>query len=67
LRRLSFQRIRDVLFLMVGLAGIVYEALFYRGEPRWPLLVVYLTLLGLPGALGLDALREKVTGSAPKE
>jgi hypothetical protein len=50
---------------MFGLLGILYEAVIYDGEPRWPLLTVYITLLGLPGALGLDALKERLTAPAP--
>lgn len=66
LRRVTVAEVRDWLFLLVGLAGIVYEAVLHSGPPRWPLLVVYLALLGLPGALGLDAVRERLDGKEPK-
>lgn len=59
-RRPSLQGVRDWTFLAVGILGIVFEATLFQGAPRWPLLVVYLALLGLPGALGLDAVRERV-------
>jgi hypothetical protein len=61
------QTARDWLFLLVGLVGIVYEAVLYAGMPRWPLLVVYLTLLGLPGALGLDTVHDRLTKAPEPE
>ena len=61
--RFRLQQVRDVLFLAVGLGGIINEARFHEGEPRLTLLVVYLTLLGLPGALGLDVLRDRLRDS----
>lgn len=62
---------RDVVSYVVGVSGIIYEAVIYSGPPRWPLLAVYMALAGIPGAVGLDSLRKRVNGrtipSEPKE
>lgn len=42
---------------VVALVLIVYEAVIYEGEPRWLLLAVYLTMMGLPVAEAGDELR----------
>lgn len=52
---------RSILFL-VGLGLLIYEAVMHVGEPRWPLLVVYAGMMGMPLALKADDLRR-----APEE
>lgn len=47
------QRVRDVVFLLLGSAGVAYETLS-PNEPRLPLLFIFGALLGLPAFLGLD-------------
>lgn len=47
------QRVRDVVFLILGGGGVAYETLS-PNEPRLPLLFIYGALLGLPAFLGLD-------------
>lgn len=52
--------------VLTGLALIVYEALFYRGEPRYWLLVVYTAMVGIPSLAGLDvAARRRGEPEAP--
>lgn len=38
---------------------VIYEAVFFDGEPRWVLLAVYLTMMGLPIAERADELRRQ--------
>jgi uncharacterized membrane protein YeaQ/YmgE (transglycosylase-associated protein family) len=52
---------RDALMFVAGLAGVIHEEL--TGQASIPLLVVYTTMLGIPGALG--ALWLSRTESAP--
>lgn len=42
----------------LGWAGIIYEAVF-AGEVRWPLLVVYTTMAGVPLVMGSDERSKK--------
>lgn len=51
---------------VVALALIVYEAVLYDGPPRWVLLGVYLTMMGLPIAEWGDDLRRAATGASSK-
>lgn len=53
--------VRDVGCLLVGLAGIVHQEA--TGSVRPELLLVYTTLLGVPGALGLLSLRGRSSTS----
>jgi hypothetical protein len=43
--------VRDVGCLVIGLAGIAHQEI--TGRANAELLIVYMTLLGIPGALGL--------------
>lgn len=53
---------RDLLMFVAGLAGVIHEEL--SGHTSIPLLVVYTTMLGIPGALGaLWLSRESGAGS----
>lgn len=47
---------RTVRFV-VALVLVIYEATIYDGEPRWLLLGVYLTMMGLPIAEWGDEVR----------
>ena len=39
---------------VTGLILIIYEALLYRGSPRYWLLVLYAGMIGLPSLFGSD-------------
>lgn len=54
---------RDVGLIVVGLGGIIYQQV--TGQVNLELLLVYLTLLGIPGALGLLQLRGGGNGEPP--
>lgn len=43
--------VRDAGFLLVGFGGILYQQI--TGRVDVPLLAVYTTMLGIPGAIGL--------------
>jgi hypothetical protein len=45
--------VRDFLFMLIGLAGLIHETFFVSGQ-RYALLAIFATMLGLPGALQLD-------------
>lgn len=45
---------RDLGCLVVGLALIIYEAVFYDGSPRPQLLLLYTGMVGLPAFLRTD-------------
>ena len=40
---------------LTALGLIIYEAVLYRGEPRWSLLVVYTAMLGIPTLMVRDS------------
>lgn len=54
---------RDVGFIVVGLGGIIYQQI--TGLVNVELLLVYLALLGVPGALGLLQLRGNGSSGPP--
>lgn len=47
--------VRDVVIVTTALGLIIYEAVFYNGEVRQALLLVYVGLLGSPVFLRKDA------------
>lgn len=52
---------------IVGLGLIVYEAVWYPGEPRWLLIVAYSAMMGLPLANIADEVRTGMRrGSDPE-
>lgn len=51
---------RTVRFV-VALVLVIYEATIYPGDPRWLLLGVYLTMMGLPVAEWGDEIRRAAT------
>lgn len=51
--------------VITGLVLVVYEAVFYRGEPRYWLLVVYTGMIGIPSLFGLDVRRRGEDPPAP--
>lgn len=57
---------RTVRFL-VGLGLLIYEAVIYQGETRWPLLVVYGGMMGLPFAEKADDLRRLAMSGREEE
>lgn len=50
---------------VTALLLIVYEAVGYRGEPRYWLLVVYTAMLGIPSLLVSDAVDRRRGGPQP--
>jgi hypothetical protein len=59
---LSGARQRSLRFV-VALGLVIYEAVIYQGPPRWVLLGVYLTMMGLPIAEWGDELRTRATAA----
>lgn len=51
---------RTILFV-AGLALLVNEAVVRTQDVRWPLLVVYTGMMGMPLALRADELRQALT------
>lgn len=51
---------RDILCIVIGLAGIAHQELV--GPVKTELLLVYTTMLGVPGAVGLWQLRGNRSG-----
>lgn len=49
--------VQRTLRFLVALALVIYEATLYHGTPRWLLLGVYLTMMGLPIAERVDEVR----------
>lgn len=47
--------VRDVIIVIVALGLIVYEAVFYDGQVRQPLIIAYVGLLASPVFLRSDA------------
>lgn len=50
----TFARVRDYLFLVVGLGGLIYQQVTENSDGL--LITAYLTLLGLPTATGVASL-----------
>lgn len=54
---------RDIALTVIGLGGIVHQELV--GPVKWQLLVVYTTILGIPGAANIVAvLRSSAVSTA---
>lgn len=53
--------LRDIALTLVGLGGIAHQELV--GPVRVELLLVYTTLLGIPGAANILSLRRSPTGT----
>lgn len=54
---------RDLVMFVAGLAGVIHEEL--SGHTSIPLLVVYTSMLGIPGALGALWLSRTESGPSP--
>lgn len=50
---------RSILFV-AGLVLLSHEAIIRTQDPRWPLLVIYAGMMGLPLALKADDLRKLI-------
>jgi hypothetical protein len=59
-----FSKVKDVVFLVGGIVGMVYEAGFVE-EPRTILIGAYLLALGLPVFNGVDRLFQRGPGGTP--
>lgn len=46
-RRNREDLLREAALFVIGAGGVVYEAAARTGEPRWALLLVYASMLGL--------------------
>jgi hypothetical protein len=57
---------RSVLFLS-GLGLVIHEAVIRTQDARWPLLVIYAGMMGLPLALRADDLRRALEPPPPPE
>jgi len=55
---------RSLRFL-VALGLLIYEAIGHDGEPRWLLIAIYGTMMGLPLAEYGDELRRRAMGMSP--
>lgn len=53
---------RDLLCLLLGVGGIIYQQV--TGNVHWELLLVYMGILGVPGAMALISLISG-SGSGP--
>lgn len=60
---LSTSAQRTIRFL-VGLGLVIYEAVIRVGETRWPFLVFYAGMMGMPLAERADDLRRAASGRA---
>lgn len=58
--------LRDVIIVITALGLIVYEAVFYDGEVRQPLLIAYVGLLASPVFLRGDAKDRGDDGAEPQ-
>lgn len=53
---------RSVRFF-VALGLLIYEAVLFEGEPRWLLIAIYGTMMGLPLAEFGDEVRRRAIGT----
>lgn len=59
----TFARVRDYLFLVVGLGGLIYQQVTNNSDAL--LITAYLTLLGLPTATSVASLLRSSGTSSP--